>query len=96
MNKCKLPECKNKAKRIFCSRSCSSKYHNRLWNSRTEFGSYGRVVTKKYCIGINCRGEKTFMSQGKYDRVCQACQNVQNGFDNGYAFNTIRRGTKAG
>lgn len=96
MNKCRLEGYNKKARRTFCSSSCSSRYHNQLWNSRNQYGSYGKKVTRIPCIGIICRGEKMFSSQGKYDRVCCYCQKIQNGYDNGYTFNGARRGTKAG
>lgn len=96
--KCKLVSCVKKAKIIFCSMQCSRKYHNELWSSKVALqAKEDRGVSRRIaCIGINCRGEKMFMSHSKFDRVCSACQKVQNGMDMSYVFSSNSRTSKVG
>lgn len=96
--KCKLVSCVKKAKIIFCSMQCSRKYHNELWNSKVALqAKEDRGVSRRIaCIGINCRGEKMFMSHSKFDRVCSKCQRQQNSMDGLYTFSPVVRVHRSG
>ena len=38
-------------------------------------------LTRRTCLGLICNGEKTFMSEGPWNRVCKKCKEKEPAYD---------------
>ena len=70
-NRCEICEgAKNIKNKRFCSESCYG-----IWKTHTKMGGkYETKKRKRFCIGVFCRGEKTFLSTWIGHRICPRCE----------------------
>lgn len=61
----------------FCSRECYFKYIKENPVKRAPvFKVYKKRQRMVTCLGVSCRGEKTFHSFGKHNRICPRCSEL--------------------
>lgn len=66
-------------KRYYCNSKCINDFHNTARYAAVKLIARSIKYKKRYCIGIYCRGVKTFNSSGTHNRICARCAEATKG-----------------